>query len=294
MKKYLAFFILFLTCNSFAALDKIVAVVNDDPITLKELDDRVRMVAFLSNIDQSSIKNNKELRYVALNSLIDEELLEQQQNKMGLKITTEDVENGIRNIESQNKMSHGDLLGMLRQNGISVDSFKKKIAIDILKYRIVSEIFAPHVKINNDQFESVVFHHKVKDADIKLNILSSKDSSKESYTRMVRLSKRLKTCEKLTEYTYRDIADLESLDTRFSKLDSNIQNLVINLKNGNNSPVVKIGDNFKIVMLCKKKLDSFSDEENIYIANFLINQKVSLQLKKYQNTLRKKAYIKIL
>lgn len=294
MKKYLAFFILFLTCNGFAAVDKIVAIVNDDPITSRELEDRIKMVAFLSNIDISTARNNPGLKSAALNSLIDEELLEQQQNKMGIKITDADIANGIRNIEGQNNMPSGHLISILNQNGISVASFKKKIAIDILKYRLISEMFAPNVKITNDQFEAVVFHHKVKDADIKLNILSSKSATKEDYKKMVSLAKRLKTCDTLKESTYKNVASLEIVETKFTNLDPQIQSVVKNLQNNTNSSVVKTGDSFKIFMLCHKKLDSFTDEETMYLSNFLINHKVSLKLKKYQTTLRKKAYIKIL
>lgn len=294
MKKYLAFFILFLTCNSFAAVDKIVAIVNDDPITFRELEDRIKMVAFLSNIDISNARNNDGLKIAALNSLIDEELLEQQQNKMGIKISKEEIASGIRNIEGQNNMPKGHLISVLRQNGISVESFEKKIAIDILKYRLVSEMFSPHVRINNDQFEAVVFHHKVKDADVKLKILSSKTGSTEDYKKMVSLANRLKTCDKLKKSIYQNVADLLNVETKFTKLDPQLQNLVKDLKNNTNSSVVKLGDNFKIIMLCNKKLDSFTDEETMYLSNFLINHKVSLKLKKYQTTLRKKAYIKIL
>lgn len=293
MKNYLAFLVLLITFNSSAAIEKIVAIVNDDPITFSELEDRVKMVAFLSNIDQSDAKKNKELRTVALNSLIDEQLLEQQEQHLGIKITEENIKIAIANIEERNKMPKGHLTNLLSSNGISVTSFKKKVANDILKYRLISEVFAPNVKLSNEQFEAVIFNHKIKDADVKINILSAKNATEHGYQKMLNLSRKLTTCAKLRQSTYSKTATLETIETKFSMLDPQIQTLVKNMKNGTHSNVVKIGDEFKILMLCSKKIENFTDEESIYLSNFLMNKKVSLNLVKYQNNLRKKAYIKI-
>lgn len=293
MKKYITLLLVFISLESFASLEKIVAIVNDDPITLKELDDRKKMIAFLSHVDTSDSKENSKLAKVAIDTLIDEALLEQEQKNLHINVSDAEIDKNISNIEESNNMTAGQLQNALEENGVSYSSFRKKVKIDTLKYKMVSEFFAPDVTISTSQFESVILNQKVKDADVSLKIITSKDNDKVCYNKMYQLTKKINGCNILSS-KYASFAYVEEVKTKFSKLDNATKNLVRDLKANSHSSVIKMGENFKIIILCDKKIDNLTPEENNYLSNFIINKKVSLELKKYLNRLRNKAYIKIL
>ncbi|MBP7190174.1 MAG: SurA N-terminal domain-containing protein [Rickettsiaceae bacterium] len=294
MKNYIIAALLFISIpfGSFAS-EKIVAIVNNSPITLQELNDRKMLIAFISHIDASNPAESQKLQKTAMDSLIDEELLNQQKENFGLEIAESDIDNGVRNIEKQNNMPDGGLATLLSKNGINISSFRKKIASDLLKYKIMAEVITPDVKITSSQLESVILSQNYKDASVVLKILTSKDSSSASHKEMRTLSKRIRGCD-LSGVKYDSFATLEDVDTKFSKLDPKIKTTVINLPVGKCSSVLMLDDRFKILVLCSKKMDAFNQKEGDYLSNVLINKKVAIKLKKYQIELRQRAYIKIL
>lgn len=294
MKKYIitALFFLSLPLGAFAS-DKIVAIVNDSPITLQELSDRKKLVAFLSHIDPDDPIQSKKLQKTSMDSLIDEVLLNQQKKDLGVEISDEDIDNGLNNIEKQNNMPDGGLRALLIQNNVSIASFRNKIGSDILKYRIIAEVLTPDVKITPSQLEAVILGQNYKDAAVTMKIITSKDSSKKTYKEMKSIAKNIRGCD-LSNVGYEQVATVEDVETKFSKLDGKMKTTVMNLQVGRHSSVLMHGDRFKIIVLCSKKIDNLKEQEGHYLSNVLINRKVTVKLKKYQNELRQKAYIKIL
>lgn len=294
MKNFVILLLLFVSTHAIANVQKIVAIVNDDPITLRELDERAALIAFFSNVNPEDINQNKLIRQMALENLIDEQLLSERQKALGIKIDENEINKGIDNIETNNKMEKGQFANLLRENNISYSSFRTKVKNDILKFRLASEVLSNDVNISNNILEAVVLDQKIKDADVTLKIFTTKDSSKKAYDQMLSASKKIKDCNNVKESIYQNIATLNTINTKFSKLDGQTKNIVKNLKINGHSGPVKMGDEFKVIMLCAKKVDNLTEQENNYFTNFLTNKKLGLKLKKYQEDLRKKAYIKIL
>ncbi len=294
MKNYIILFCLLISAQSSASIQKIVAIVNDDTITLSELDERAKLIAFFSNVSPDDNSQKAVIRKLALENLIDEELLFQQEKALGLKIDSQSIDKGISNIEENNKMQKGQLSLLLQENNISKSSFRNKVKSDILKSRIFSEVLPHSVTVNNNNLESVILNDSTKDADLTLKILTANESDQKSYDKMVYLSEKIKNCTLPKAVGYKTVAALEEIDTKFSKLDAQTKNIVRTLKVGSHSGVIKTEDHFKIIMLCGRKIDNVTEQENNYLINFLTNKKLSLKLKKYQQDLRKKSYIKIL
>lgn len=294
MKKYIILFFFLISAQSFASVQRIVAIVNDDPITLSELNDRAKLIAFFSNVSPDDHSQKNTIRKLALENLIDEQLLFQQEKALGMHIDNQSIDNGIANIEENNKMPKGQLALILQEGNINYTSFRNKVKCDILKSRIFSEVFAHGISVNNNDLESVILNNKMQDANLTLKIFTANGSSQKVYDKMISFSKKLKNGKLPKVSVYKDIASLDEIKTKFSELDSQTKSIVRSLKVGSHSGVVKIGDHFKIIMVCDRKIDKVNEQENNYIINLLTNKKLSLKLKKYQEDLRKKAYIKIL
>ena len=87
--------------NEINNLLRIAAIVNDEPITMMDLDARIRLIIVSSNLP-NNIETKKNLSGQVLQSLISEKLQHQEAKKLGIRVTEQEVKNNIRFIEKEN------------------------------------------------------------------------------------------------------------------------------------------------------------------------------------------------
>lgn len=114
-------------------VDRIVAVVNDDVITLSELDTAAK--PYLS--ENSTAEKRTALYGAALDSLIAEKLIQQQIREAKLDVTSDDVERAIDDISKQNHLSRDDLKSALEARGMSMAQYKSDLEKQLLRLKLV-------------------------------------------------------------------------------------------------------------------------------------------------------------
>ena len=109
---------------------KVVALVNREPITLRDLIDRLRMVSQkpLSDLSEEQYKG---MKAHVLNTMIDEAVKRQTTARVGLKVSEKDLEHAINQIEKQNKMKQGGLPALLKEKNIPLSVLKKSVEADV-------------------------------------------------------------------------------------------------------------------------------------------------------------------
>ncbi|PKN37663.1 MAG: hypothetical protein CVU62_08025 [Deltaproteobacteria bacterium HGW-Deltaproteobacteria-2] len=137
-------------------VDRIIAVVNDDIITLYEFN--AAFEPYLKNIDNTYKGNNKETvikqtRSAFLQRLIDNILIEQEGKKSGTGIIVKDEEvmDVIRDIMSKQKMSMQDFLKNLAKEGNSLDSVKKEIRTQMMRARLLRREIKSKVIVTDEE-----------------------------------------------------------------------------------------------------------------------------------------------
>lgn len=295
MRHYLAIFILLFAAQSFADVQKIAAIVNDDPITMQEFQSRRKMVMLFNKIGHLSSEQEKGLNKAVLDGLIEEQILIQQGQKLGIKIADEEVTAAIAGIEERNKMHKGQLTGQMSGNGVDPATFRAKIRSEILKNKVISGALSSGLSVSPSEVEAAVLDTNSKDASISMKVMTSKDDSEKLYNKMIALSKKLPTsCAKLKAKSYAAIADVAEVNTKLSQLDPQVQGVVKDMTAGDHSDVIKVDGSFKLFMVCGKKIENFTADETNYVINFLGNKKLFLKSQKYMENLRNRAYVKIL
>jgi len=121
-------------------LDRIVARVNADVITLMTLEGRVasflnKMKAEGSN-DKKLVKNK--LMMTVLDGMISEKLQIQEAKKLGMVVTEEDFQKELDVIYEKNNITSEQFENMLISEGSNFDDYKKIIRDQILVSRIVT------------------------------------------------------------------------------------------------------------------------------------------------------------
>jgi len=137
-------------------VDRIIAVVNDDIITLYEFN--AAFEPYLKNIENTYKGNDKETvikqtRSAFLQRLIDNILIEQEGKKSGTGIIVKDEEvmDVIRDIMSKQKLSMQDFLKNLAKEGNSLDSVKKEIRTQMMRARLLRREIKSKVIVTDEE-----------------------------------------------------------------------------------------------------------------------------------------------
>lgn len=129
-----------ITPSTQAVVDRIVAIVNQEIITLSEVDRW--MGPFYEEIQTEDRLERKEklleARRKILDQIIEERLIDQEVKKIGFKATPKEVEATIEEIKKRNNATQEDLENALARDGITFEAFKKEIEKRILRTRFIS------------------------------------------------------------------------------------------------------------------------------------------------------------
>ena len=128
----------------------IVAIVNDEPITMMDLDARIRLIIISSNLP-NNLETRKNLSGQVLQSLISERLQHQEAKKLGIRVTDQEVENNIKFIEKQNNMPENQLIETLFKNGVPKSALPIRLKSNLIMQKLLQNIIRPKVVINNNE-----------------------------------------------------------------------------------------------------------------------------------------------
>lgn len=136
------FFCLQTSVNSTAELvDKIVAVVNDDIITLSELEDETTDI-YKTLADKQSSENlleaMDEARERALNQMIDRTLMEQKARQFNLSVSEEEIDSAFERMKSNMSLNSSQFRQKLKKSGMSEEQYRNKLRDNILQSKILS------------------------------------------------------------------------------------------------------------------------------------------------------------
>ncbi len=292
MKYLIGLIIFFFSVNCFAKQQDIVAVVNDEPITMYEFTARKKMVIALNKVDNSDPHTDKQLNKNVLNLLIEEELLNQHAEKTGVKISEPEIDSVILTIEERNKMPKGYLLQYMRELGVSADSFKKQIKSDLIKYNIISNL-SNSISVSPKELDIAVINSGYEDFNITAWIFTSLNSDEKNLNKMQKLQKTLTDCSNIENKLYADFAIGEKIERKLKDLGDKTKSVILDTNENSCSNVYQEDGKFKLVLVCTKKA-SVSGEEIDKVKGFLSNQKMSKKAEKFFKDLKSKAYINIL
>lgn len=279
---------------AFGALDKsnIVAIVNDTPITKYEFTERKKLMILLFNIDLSVPGIENKVNKEVLRSLIETEVLKQHSQKLGLKVTDQEIKDTIKMLEQQNNMPEGGMRQYIMANGIKFDTFKDQIIGERIKLNIMQSI-AGATDVSNSEIEEVLINNSPKDFEIETWVFTSRDADDNTYKMMSKLKSRATNCDKIESKLYDSFADAEKFDRHLTQLNDKIQSVVKDTKVGKSSSIFKDEDKYKLVLVCKKQPINLSEAEEGNIKYYLLNKKGSSRALKLFDDLRQKAYVEI-
>ena len=116
--------------------DRIVAVVNDDIVTMRQLDDRVRMVKLQLKRDGTAAPADDLLQKSVLERMIVDRAQEQFAREIGLRIDDATLSGAVENIAKGNNLTMAQFRDALERDGVTFNRFRDDIRLEILINRL--------------------------------------------------------------------------------------------------------------------------------------------------------------
>ncbi|EAA1112457.1 peptidylprolyl isomerase SurA [Salmonella enterica subsp. enterica serovar Newport] len=125
--------------TSFAApqvVDKVAAVVNNGVVLESDVDGLMQSVKLNAGQAGQQLPDDATLRHQILERLIMDQIILQMGQKMGMKITDEQLDQAIANIAKQNNMTMDQMRSRLAYDGLNYSTYRNQIR----KEMIISEV----------------------------------------------------------------------------------------------------------------------------------------------------------
>ena len=138
------------TVSVASAASKILLVVNKDPVTEHDLDQRVKLMVFSSG---GQLKIGEAQRTEILRSLVQEKLQIQAAKQRKIEIATKEIDDVLKDMAKDNNMSYDQLISMLKSNGIDKETMVSRIRAQIAWARYIRQQYAPVVFVSEAEAE---------------------------------------------------------------------------------------------------------------------------------------------
>jgi len=158
-------------------VDRIIAVVNGEIVTLYELERREAY--FFKHYEgdkdlKSDPKLKETIRKQILGSMIEDILLRQQAEAYKLKVSDAEVNTQIRQMVKEQGFTEEEFERTLKAEKMTLDDYREKIRLDILKHRLVAGMVRRKIIVTGDEIKAYYEEHKdeyAKDKQIDLQLI---------------------------------------------------------------------------------------------------------------------------
>ena len=139
-------------------VDRIVAVVNEDIITLFELNQRLKPYKKkLSGFESDPVKNSEmlfKIREDLLNQMVDEKLSAQETKQYNITVSEKEIDDAIERIKESNMVTEEELSKALQSEGITMAEYREDTRKQILRSRLLNRQVKYNVIITKEDIKA--------------------------------------------------------------------------------------------------------------------------------------------
>jgi len=285
--------ITFIMGNSEEIIDKVIASVNGKIITEKELENEI----FLRK-SEWELKNKENLRKIALEQMIEENLLLQEAEKEGLTLTS-DIKEKIFS-DFKRRFSEEEFEEIKKH--ISVDEIKRVWGNIVLSNGVLSRHKKEIEKNINIKKEDIkIFYFKLKqylqgEGDKKgIEDFYQEYQDELEKTEKVKIVQIIVKSENQLKDTLSSLSERneEGIWLSLRDIKPDLREEMLSLKNGGIKIIKERGDSYRIIQLKGTKKLLFAEWEK-RIEDYLKREKIKEHLKRWLKEVKSKAEIRII
>jgi peptidyl-prolyl cis-trans isomerase SurA len=294
-------------------VDRIVAIVNDDAITLSELEDEV--APFAKQVGKAVKGPGEEqhmlskIREEVLEQMIERKLTDQECKRLNISVNDSDVDAYIERIKKQNFFTNEDFSRALAAQGATMEEYRNRVTEQILRSKIITQEVKSKIAITGTEIQD--YYEKNKELygekrKFHLRAILVKITSWDDREEIAGVQKNIQLIfEKLQDMPFEEVARQYSEDVSakrggdlglfsLDELTPELQETVGWMKEGEISPALQTPQGYQILFVeniegsAVKTLDDLKME----IQDKLFMEKVEEQYKTWLEALRNRSFIK--
>ncbi|MGD8891604.1 MAG: SurA N-terminal domain-containing protein [Desulfobacterales bacterium] len=314
---FLTFGFLFVANGENAeVVERIVAIVNDDIITLFELNrsfkpyaEKIRALGYSTDREREMLYK---VREDMLNQLIDQKLKDQEIKRYKIEIGEQEIDQTIERIKEASFYTDEDLRGALAKDGLTMKDYRERIKEQMLRTKLVNLKVKSKIVITQEDITSYYENHPDKyggtkkyhlyNITIKAPLFADEEEKLKIKARMDEILEELntgKSFETMINSYSESSLDVEGGDLglfRLDELSPQLRDAIKDMKADEFTPVLDTDLGFQIffvkeiVKTSGKPLEEVSPE----IEKILFNEIVEEKFQSWIKELRNQSVIKII
>ncbi|HSM74701.1 MAG TPA: SurA N-terminal domain-containing protein, partial [Desulfobacterales bacterium] len=145
-------------------VDRIVAVVNDDVLTLVELDQAIQ--PYRNKLGTMGYSPDKErqmlfkVREDILNQLINEKLTDQEIREANISVSEGEVDAAIERLKAARFLTEEDLQAALARDGMSLEDYRRRVRDQLLRTKLVNRQIKSKIVITKEDVKAYYEQHR--------------------------------------------------------------------------------------------------------------------------------------
>jgi len=314
MKYFFIVFSILLMSSTFSSAEtvtRIAAVVNDEIITTFQLEKEVEKALHDPRVTPPSTEEEREsFRRQVLDRLIEEALVRQRVEELGLQVGDEEVDEAIADVERSNRISREKLIEALAEQGLEFKEYRENLRQQILRFKLLGREVNAKVDVTIPEIEQYYREH-LEDFRarpfVRLSRLSFYIPSKASavqkgvlFDKAIKARQRLLSGENfdsvLAALAGEGNADGGDMGTfGEGELIPRFEEAIASLNEGGITDVVETESGYHVLVVTEKSAGKVKDLDAVRdrIETILRERKTEERFKEWSKGLREKAFIDI-
>lgn len=295
-------------------VEHIVAIVNDEIITLSDIEKfeaRIKSGGLTDDLlipDDAAKQNLLKNRKALLQTMIDEKILNSLAKKEGMNVSMERVEQEVRRIAKNNRVSREELIAALKERGIEFSQYQDFIKNGLEHQGLVEKSIQSKIKISEDDVaQEFILQHGQADQAFEFTLAHLYFSNQKTGGSAGAKSRAEAALKSLKDgIPFERLAAEVSEDPNYEEggmlgtfksgeFKKEIEATVEKLSIGEFSAVMPAHDGFEILRVIKKRAipDPRTEKEREHIRASLYDKAFKRQLRNWLEQLRFDAFVRV-
>jgi parvulin-like peptidyl-prolyl isomerase len=148
-----------------AMTDRIAAVVNDEIITLSDVNKafepyQERFDKSYKGPERDKEKAMDETKLMLLNRMIDSLLMEQESRRTGINVKNEEVEEALNDIRKRRNLSPAEFAMALERDGVTLEALRRDLKNQLVRMRLVRRDIKSRVAVTDEEIGEYYRTHR--------------------------------------------------------------------------------------------------------------------------------------
>jgi peptidyl-prolyl cis-trans isomerase SurA len=298
----LVLIILFPFISNCEIVDRVIAIVNDDIITLMELEKYVHVEKHGKFVSVNEYFRNIKLLQ-KIDTLTENLLIKQQAKKLKIDVSEKEIDLIVNNIKKQYLITEDELKEQLKKDNVNFQDFIDGLRTNVLRTKVLSQVISPEVLVRDSDLIEFYNTHVTdyKEEEYKLKQIFISNNQNDAQNKIMTAYSQLKEgkpFESVAKEFSVDPSGPDGGDIGFVKSEDLIPELrgaVRTLTPGTYTNIIRTPYGFLILKLIEiKKGDTIAFETvKDKIHERVIQEETEKKYKDYINKLRKSSYIEV-